>query len=348
MGATKSYNEKILWLSIIQGWAVLLVLIGHVNTYTYANSSDELYPLGWWIHRFCYAFHMPLFMFVSGGLLYLTRLSKDWTTMSLYKDKAIRLLIPYIAFSVIGFLIKAPFSSISKRSVDISFQGFLNGFFDPVHGPLVELWFIGTLIWLMLLFPLYKYFLKNPFTEIFFLIITLIPFVLGLNIEIRGWFNIQGIFTYAFYFFAGILFFKYDIIRYISGFKYAIILTFLFVCSVLYMGNIKILQALLGILMSFSWGKLISHIYPNLFHFHRNHAFQIFLFGLFPQMFVELIIWSKFHNELLQLPFYILSVLLALFFSVYLVKLINHIKTPWIRWCFGLKEHPNVSRSGKI
>ena len=257
--------------------------------------------------------------------------------MSLYKDKAIRLLIPYVFFTVVGFIIKSLLGSLSKRPVDPSFHEFINSFIDPGNGPLAELWFIGTLMWLMLMYPFYKISLKNPFTETIFLLITLIPFVFGLNIEIKGFFNLHGIFTYAFYFFAGILFFKYNLIKYIAKVKYACLLTGLFVGCVILGGVIPVIQALLGILMSFSWGMIISHKYPNLFAYHRNYVFQIFLLALFPQMFVELIIWTKVHHELLQLPFYLISVSLALISSVFISKRLNKLKTPWIRWCFGLK-----------
>ena len=40
----------------------------------------------------CYPFNpirMPLFIFISGGLLYVSRLSRNWITLDLYKDKII-------------------------------------------------------------------------------------------------------------------------------------------------------------------------------------------------------------------------------------------------------------------
>ena len=154
-------SDKLLWLSIVQGWAILLVVIGHVSGYTYSGEPGELYPASDWIHRFCYSFHMPLFMFVSGALLYYSRLSKGWKVSALYKDKLKRLFLPYLCFTVIGFAIKAPLSAMTKRGMDVSFGGFLNALVDPGNGPLAELWFVGTLMWLMFMYPLYRVMLRS-------------------------------------------------------------------------------------------------------------------------------------------------------------------------------------------
>lgn len=331
-------SNKILWLSIIQGYAILLVVIGHVNGFTY-QSEGEFYPLTDFVHRFCYSFHMPLFMFVSGGLLYLTRIKRHWKTLPLYKDKVKRLLLPFILFTTIGFLIKIPFAAVSKNPPDISFTGFLDAFFTPSEGPLKEMWFIGTLMWLMFLYPIYKSMLKNPYTEILLLSISLIPFLFGTHIEIRGWFNIAGVTQYAFYFIAGILFFKYNIISYFEVHLWAV-LSVIIGYAILFTLNIvelKPLTAFLGIMTSFAIGIRIVKSWPNLFSTFRDHSFQIFLVGIFPQMFLELIVWKRVHSEYLQIPFYMASVILALYSGVLISKLGSRIPFRIVRWGLGLK-----------
>ena len=231
MDNNNQVKNKILWLSIVQGWAILLVVIGHVNGFTYANPADplEMYPLSYWVHRLIYAFHMPLFMFVSGGLLYYSRLNRGWHTPALYKDKLKRLFIPYLFFIAFAFIVKAPIAGISKRGMDVSLHGFLQAYFDPGNGPLSEMWFIGTLMWLMLMYPLYKVVLKSGYMEVLLLLVTLVPFVVEVPINIKGWFNLQGLMVYTFYFFGGILFFKYDGMRYLSkGLWKPLLLTALF------------------------------------------------------------------------------------------------------------------------
>ena len=63
-------KKRINWLLILQGWAMLWVVIGHAflgvagEGPAWENAS----------FHFAYSFHMPLFMLVSGWLFYLTRL----------------------------------------------------------------------------------------------------------------------------------------------------------------------------------------------------------------------------------------------------------------------------------
>ena len=334
----KSNSQKILWLSIIQGYAILLVLIGHVNGYTY-NEPDELYPLSDFIHRLSSSFHMPLFMFVSGGLLYFSRISKNWSTGKLYKDKARRLLLPFIFFTIVGFVAKIPFMSVAKTAHDMSFYGFLNAFFSPIQGPLKEMWFVGTLMWLMALYPVYKSMLKNPFTEIMLLVITLIPFIDGVKPNIDGWFHLSGVFSYAFYFVAGMLFFKYNMTALFEKSKAAVVcVTVCYLCLFfLDIESLKLLTVVTGLLATFGIGVHVAKRFPHLFSSFRDHSFQIFLVGIFPQMIIELLVWRHVHAAGMQLPYFIVSVSLALFTGVLVSKIGQRLSSKYLRWCLGLK-----------
>ncbi len=335
---SKTGSDKILWLSIIQGYAILLVVIGHVNGFTY-QSDGEMYPLSEFIHRFCYSFHMPLFMFVSGGLLYLTRLAKGWPTPALYVDKAKRLLIPYVVFIIIGFVVKMIFASSAKTASDFSMAGFLNSFFDPAEGPLKEMWFVATLMWLMLCYPVYKAMLRNPWTEFLLLGISLVPFLTGVHINADGWFNIAGVSRFAFYFIAGMLFFKYNLADLFGRNIYALIgsvgaFVVLFVVDRPWLG---FLTALAGILMTFAIGVRVARAFPRLFSSFRDHSFQIFLVGIFPQLFIELLVWTRVHSEMMLLPFYVVSVVGALFAGVVVSRVGSRIPWRFLRWGLGLK-----------
>ena len=66
----KMTKKKINWLLILQGWAMLWVVIGH----SFLGIAGEGPAWENALFRFAYSFHMPLFMLVSGWLFYLTRL----------------------------------------------------------------------------------------------------------------------------------------------------------------------------------------------------------------------------------------------------------------------------------
>lgn len=64
-------KKKLNWLLILQGWAMLWVVIGHAPL-----SMDSMPLLVEWAYHFAYSFHMALFILVSGYLFQLTRLTK--------------------------------------------------------------------------------------------------------------------------------------------------------------------------------------------------------------------------------------------------------------------------------
>ena len=57
--------ERISFIDGLKGYAIILVVIGHVITY--ASPSDFGRS---WLFSFIYSFHMPLFLFLSGFLVY--------------------------------------------------------------------------------------------------------------------------------------------------------------------------------------------------------------------------------------------------------------------------------------
>lgn len=64
-------KKKINWLLILQGWAMLWVVIGHSPL-----SLDNMPPYVEVLHKIAYSFHMPLFIAISGYLFQLTKLSR--------------------------------------------------------------------------------------------------------------------------------------------------------------------------------------------------------------------------------------------------------------------------------
>lgn len=335
-----SKENKIMWLSIVQGWAILLVIIGHANCFTYEEAPA--YPVityGFYdfIHRFCYAFHMPLFMFVSGGLLYYSRISRGFSVKALYVDKLKRLLLPYLFITIIAFFIKGLLVSNAKRGVDMSVGGFFNALFDPNTGPMIELWFVGTLMWLMALYPVYKVALKSVWTELILLGVTLIAFIIADDISVKGWFSLNNVFSFSFFFVGGILFFKYSIYRW---FERRIWLTI--AVTILFFVMLEIRASILftsipGILMSIGWGVTIVYRFPGMFSWFRDYSYQIYLLGLFPQMFVELFVWTKVHNAWLQVPYVIVSCASAIIFAIVVSKITKRFRPAWMRWLIGLK-----------
>ena len=68
-------KKKIEWLAVLQGFSMLLVVVGHVML---TNVSDDpTTPIATRIQQVVYSFHMPLFIFISGWLFYYTCIRKE-------------------------------------------------------------------------------------------------------------------------------------------------------------------------------------------------------------------------------------------------------------------------------
>ena len=69
-------KKKISWLLILQGWAMLWVVIGHSPLIM----DDSMPTFAKILYEIAYSFHMPLFILVSGYLFYMTRLTSSIQT----------------------------------------------------------------------------------------------------------------------------------------------------------------------------------------------------------------------------------------------------------------------------
>ena len=126
-------RQKITWLQILQGWSMLLVVIGHVTlTGIFENPQT---PVSATIERVIYSFHMPLFMFISGFLFYFTKISRDLAYKEVVLDKLKRLGLPYLFFTFFTFAVKFIFSSFMKRPVELSLRQFTDSFLYPGSNP---------------------------------------------------------------------------------------------------------------------------------------------------------------------------------------------------------------------
>lgn len=99
-------TNRIGYIDIAKGIGILLVYIGHCNMGN--GDFTQLMP---WI----YAFHMPLFFFVSGLLFP----DKPLAANKFYRNKFASLVVPYILFSILNYvLIKlTPHYGVSMTSV---------------------------------------------------------------------------------------------------------------------------------------------------------------------------------------------------------------------------------------
>lgn len=325
-------KQKITWLQILQGWSMLLVVIGHITlTGTFKNPET---PVSAAIETIIYSFHMPLFMFISGFLFYLTKISRGKAYPEVVADKLKRLGTPYLFFTVFTFIVKFIFAPFMKRPVELSLSQFVDSFLYPGSNPLSEMWFVATLFIIMLLYPLLKYLITSPFK-----ISVLLLASLALNLFFPTDVDLLCLSSVAYmllFFSFGILFCQFGLQRFLATPWALVVLTALFVAFTLMPGCPLLLLNLSGILFSVALALNLEPVAPRLFSSFRDYTFQIFLLGIFPQIAVRILYARLPHSEFSYWALYLASIVLGLYLPVLIAKVVEKSRSTLVRRCFGL------------
>lgn len=329
-------DKLISWLSVLQGFSMLLVVLGHV---TLTNVfRDESVPLVALMEGVIYSFHMPLFMFTSGWLFFYTCIKRNSSYSDVLARKVKRIVVPFLFFTVATMFIKIGFSSWVNRPVDS--REIVNTFLLFSSNPLGEMWFLTVLFELMLLYPFYKICDRGNRLVGLFIISIVLSVIVPDGIDL---YRISLFFEMAPYFIAGIMVSRYSIIEQLAHKKIVIVTACVafslinvfnpFELSVVPLIAKRILQAFSGICMSVCFCVLLSDFFPGAFKSFRAYTFQIFLLGIFFQMLCRHL-YAQCPDWTYAL-FFVASVTGALYFPVILSKIISK-KIPRLAILFGL------------
>ena len=99
-------KERLGYIDAIKGFAILLVVIGHVIPWCFTTFDNvvSMTPSPVLLWKIIYSFHMPLFMFVSGFLFGQSHfVSFKEYVVKMWK-KSRMLLIPYVVCSILVFM----------------------------------------------------------------------------------------------------------------------------------------------------------------------------------------------------------------------------------------------------
>ena len=99
LGIPKVADEpgRSLDLDALRGLAILLVVLGHAITYTQPDFRAPVFTPVNFLAAFIYTFHVPLFCFVSGFVVFGRRISG--------RDKFLRLAVPFLAWIPVSYLV---------------------------------------------------------------------------------------------------------------------------------------------------------------------------------------------------------------------------------------------------
>lgn len=199
---TNQIKERIRWVDSLKGFAIIMVVLGHVaKGYLDSGLFESEMNVLKSIYKLIYSFHMPLFIMIS-GLLY----SKAYLTIdkglvglkkSSYITQLLNLTIIYVLYSIVFGLFKILFASYTNY--DVSATDLLMIWAKPIQ----LYWFLYVLIELYLIFAI-KY-LRNA-NELLMVVVLFICSVAAFAFDYTsGYFQIERILFYSLFFYVGII-----------------------------------------------------------------------------------------------------------------------------------------------
>ncbi len=325
-------QTKINWILILQGWAMLWVVIGHAPI-NGNIANGEFYKI---LYDFAYSFHMPLFVFISGYLFYITRIQKQKKYLPTLTDKLKRLGIPYLTFSIFTLIIKSLIlKEDAARPSSLSLHDLFYGLLYPGDGALSLLWFISAILWLFSLMPVWKLTLKSKYyTYIVFVLLIIGNIYAPSNLKI---FSLYEAIKYSIFFFIGLVIAKYDIIDTILVKRkniafYISVTLYLFSLFI----HIPLLTNIFGISLSIALSLIIDKFLPQCFNSFRDYTYQIYLMGIFFQILIKVL----FKHEIISsyIVMFTLNIILGLYMPVIISKSIKSLNIRPLSLCFGLSK----------
>lgn len=129
------------FISYLQITGIILVVLGH-SFHEYPDGSNGTSLL---MYRMMYNFRMPLFIFVSGFLMYYTTrmgFKKKPGVAKFVTNKLKRLIVPYLVLSIVTFVPRAFMSGMADSDIELNLSTFVTSIFDGGNLVIPYFWFI--------------------------------------------------------------------------------------------------------------------------------------------------------------------------------------------------------------
>jgi len=340
-------RKKINWLLILQGWAMLWVVIGHSPL-----KMDETMPVfAKALYDIAYSFHMPLFIFISGFLFYSTRLvlNKDkgieWTYKAILIDKLKRLGIPFVVFTIIAMLAKTLFPNDMARPATFTIGEFIHAILFPREGPLLEMWFIAVIMWMFILTVVWRWCLNSNVWSFAFLIIMLTLHFIADYLPLGTFLALKDTAYLGVYFYLGMMMGKYGFHERCDSYKSVIITISILLYVVSRYVNLEFLAAMAGIIFSLSLAMILDKFMPKAFSSFRRYTYQIFLISIFVQIMVKMVYKSVAlmtcdfnYPMLIYVLFFMICFIMGLYIPVLVSKIAERLNWAPILLTLGLNK----------
>lgn len=163
-------KEQYQWVDILRAIGALSVILLH-STVSLVSKFDL--TTDWWIAHVLNSFTrfaVPIFLMISGVLL----LGRKYTIKDFLKKRLVRILLPFLLWSIIYFLWKNSFSG--------NFVSYGTEFFKQMkNGMQFHLWYVYMILGVYLIIPIVNTWIKNACNNeiLYYLIIWFVVVLLG-------------------------------------------------------------------------------------------------------------------------------------------------------------------------
>ncbi len=189
-------SKRIGYIDALKGFAIICVVIGHVadgyfSAGMYPESSTFIYS----VYNIVYAFHMPLFMMISGFVFCTAYVREGIPNAKRIHRQILNLVAVYLIFSISFGLFKVAVGKYTNKPVSLMDVAMIWA------KPIAPYWYLYVLIFLYLIFSVERLYKINKYIMISLLtVLALISQLFYLP-----YFQINSMLYYAIFFYIGLL-----------------------------------------------------------------------------------------------------------------------------------------------
>lgn len=285
-------KQRLVYISNARIIGILLVVFGH--SYPLTGEIPKLLDI---VRNFIYCFHMPLFVFISAYLVSQTESIDKYGPKQYIKNRFIKLFVPYLGLSVLGFLPKILMSKFINDEVELSITYFMKTILVPRENVWGHFWFIPMLFVMAVGSVLYTKFVRT--NRKLGIVLWLMTFVLMFTPSITNWLGLNDIKNYLFWYLSGLFLGETNILTKfkstITGMVCVALAVLLFVlCGMKAYNTFVALFMLVGILMLC---MTVDMERVRIFKVIEKYSFSVFILSWPAQAAIEVI-----GNKILDLP----------------------------------------------
>ena len=224
--------DELKYITIAQIIGCWLVILGHSFPFVTPYPEGVNKAIG-----FLYTFHMPLFVWCSGFLFAHTRQSERKTFGQYLISRAAKLLVPYIALSLIGMLPKMIASPVLNDTLEMDAMSIIRAFVVPRENIWGHFWFL-PMIFLMGIIAYIVDKVTNTTLKVW-IPLTIVAFGISFfQYSVLEWGGVNDIMSYFVFYCIGVVCSRTETLN-LSGWQSLILIAVCTILSVVLFVNIK-------------------------------------------------------------------------------------------------------------